>query len=75
MPPEIILFFRIVAATGFVLTVLGAVFILKNQKRIFGESSHSPSEGYSSRLYAKFLVFAAIAHALVLFGSLALLLH
>ena len=74
MPPEVILFVRIIAASGFIITLLGAIFIVKNQKRIF-TNPEMPSDRSGSRLYAKFLVYAALAHALVLFGSFALLLH
>ena len=75
MPAEAILFFRIVAATAFFTTLLATYFVIRNSHRLFGGSAHSASENSSTRLYAKFLVYAALAHALVLSASFALMLH
>jgi len=65
-------FFRVVAAVGFFATLCAGVYLMKNSGRLFGASAEIPSESSSDRTYTKLLVFAAWAHAMVLFGAGAL---
>lgn len=75
MTEEAMLFFRIVCISGAIVTLLAGIFLFKNSERLFGSNPDHPSENSSGRLYAKFLVFAAWAHAMVLFTLGALKLH
>lgn len=66
---------RIIATIGFLLTLGATIYIARKRERIFGINPHLPSESSSDRSYAMFLVFAVLAHALVLTAAFALLLH
>lgn len=75
MQSEILLFARIVFAGLFVLLLLVGAYLLKNYQRLFGVDPSMPSEGSSSRAYSKVQVFSIWAHATILTGAFALLLH
>lgn len=66
---------RVIATIGFFITLGAMIYIARNRQRIFGINPHLPSETNSDRSYAMFLVFAVLAHALVLTAAFALLLH
>ncbi len=59
----------------FLGTLLAGVYLLRNYERLFGVDPDMPSETDSSRTYSKLQVFLVWAHAVVLTGSFALLLH
>ncbi|MGB8353923.1 MAG: hypothetical protein WCD79_08570 [Chthoniobacteraceae bacterium] len=65
-------FFRVIATLGFFATLLAGIYLSKNSARLFGVTAEIPSESSSDRTYTKLLVFAAWAHAMVLFGAGAL---
>ena len=75
MQNEILLFARIVFTGLFLVSLLAGAYLLKNYHRIFGVDRNMPSEGPSSRAYSKVQVFSIWAHATVLTGAFALLLH
>ena len=75
MQNEIFLFARIVFAGLFLLSLLAGGYLLKNYQKLFGVDPNMPSEGSSSRAYSKVQVFSIWAHATVLTGAFALLLH
>jgi hypothetical protein len=62
----------------FILCFLGTAFVgvmvLKNYERLFGNDPDAPSETSSGRTYGKMQALAVIAHALLLFGALILML-
>lgn len=62
----------------FVLCFLGTaavgLMVLKNFERLFGTDPDAPSETGSGRAYGKMQALAVIAHALLLFGALILML-
>ncbi|MDP9290750.1 MAG: hypothetical protein M3O82_00135 [Verrucomicrobiota bacterium] len=66
---------RVIATIGFLITLSAMIYIARHRERIFGINPHLPSESSSDRSYAMFLVFAVLAHALVLTAAFALLLH
>jgi hypothetical protein len=75
MQNEIFLFVRIIFTGLFVATLFAGVFLFKNYQRLFGVDPDMPSEGDSSRAYSKVQVFSVWAHAVLLTGAFALLLH
>jgi hypothetical protein len=75
MQSEILLFIRIIFTGLFLLSLFAGVYLLKNYERLFGVDPSMPSEGSSSRAYSKVQVFSIWAHATVLTGAFALLLH
>ena len=75
MQTEFFLFVRLIFAGLFVVSLLSGVYLFKNYQRLFGVDPTMPSEGDSSRAYSKVQVFSVWAHAVVLTGAFALLLH
>jgi len=75
MQNDTLLVIRIVFTGLFVMTLLAGVYLLKNFEKLFGVDPNLPSEGASSRAYTKVQVFTVWAHAVVLTGSFALLMH
>jgi hypothetical protein len=75
MPNEILVFFRFAFAGVFLLTLLVTIYLAKNQRQIFGINPDAPSEGSSTRSYARFLVFIVLAHFLVISAAFVLLFH
>ena len=75
MQNEIFLFARVVFTGLFLVTLFAGVYLFKNYEKLFGVDPDMPSEGPSSRAYSKVQVFSIWAHATVLTGAFALLLH
>ncbi|HEX8313076.1 MAG TPA: hypothetical protein VF614_17255 [Chthoniobacteraceae bacterium] len=75
MPSEVLLFFRLLAASLFVLTAFAGIYLARNYQRLFGVDPSMPSETGSSRAYSKVQIFAIWAHVLFATGAFALLLH
>jgi len=75
MQNEIFLFVRIVFTGLFIISLLAGVYLFKNYQKLFGVDPNMPSEGASSRAYSKVQVFSIWAHATILTGAFALLLH
>lgn len=69
------LFVRTVFAGLFVLTLLSGGYLAKNYGKLFGADSSMPSENESARAYSKVQVFLIWAHAVVLTGAFALMIH
>ena len=59
----------------FLATLLAGVWLFKNQQRLFGRDPAMPSENSSSHTYSRLQAFVIWAHAVVLTGAFALLLH
>jgi len=75
MQTDVFLFARILFAGLFFVSLFAGFYLFKNFQRLFGVDPNMPSEGPSSRAYSKVQVFSVWAHATVLFGAFALLLH
>jgi hypothetical protein len=75
MQSEIFLFVRIVFTGLFLISLFAGFYLIKNYQKLFGVDPNMPSEGSSSRAYSKVQVFSIWAHATVLTGAFALLLH
>ena len=58
----------------FIGTLFVGLQVLKNYERFFGKDPDAPSETGSGRAYGKVQAIAVIAHALLLFGALVLML-
>lgn len=75
MTNDELLFVRVIF-TGLFFAVLFSGWVLyKNYDRLFGPDPDMPSQGESARAYNKIQVFAVWAHAVLLTGAFALLLH
>lgn len=66
---------RVFASISFFAVLFGGAYLVKNFDKLFGVDPEMPSENSSSRTYTRVQVFTVWAHALVLTGMLALLLH
>ena len=75
MQNESLLVIRVVFTGLFFVTLFAGAYLFKNFERIFGADPGMPSEGESSRAYSRVQVFTVWAHAVVLTGTFALLLH
>ncbi|MEA3188059.1 MAG: hypothetical protein QOD99_1889 [Chthoniobacter sp.] len=75
MKNDPLLFFRVAAAIVCFLTVIAGIALMQNIDRILPANSETAGENDSQRSYAGFLLFAVWAHAFVLSGSFAMLLH
>lgn len=75
MQNDAFLFARILFAGLFFLSLVAGFYMAKNFQKLFGVDPNMPSEGPSSRAYSKVQVFSVWAHATILFGAFALLLH
>lgn len=75
MQNEIFLVARVVFTGLFLVTLFTGIYLFKNYQRLFGKDPDMPSEGDSSRAYSKVQVFSVWAHAVLLTGAFALLLH
>jgi hypothetical protein len=75
MQSDTFLFVRIVFTGLFLVTLFSGFYLFKNFQRLFGQDADMPSEGASSRAYSRVQVFTVWAHAVVLTGAFALLLH
>lgn len=75
MQNELILFFRLLAATGFFVVLGVGVWMGLNYQRLFGVDPQMPSENSSSRAYSQVQIFTLWAHALVATAAFALFLH
>ena len=75
MQNEIMLFARVIFGGLFLVTLFAGAYLFVNFEKIFGVDPDMPSEGPSSRAYSKVQVFSIWAHATVLTGAFALLLH
>jgi hypothetical protein len=74
MKNDPLLAFRIFSGFALMLSIFALSYVLKNAERLFGIDGSVPSENSSSRTYNRFLVFAVLAHAVVLFSTGMLLL-
>lgn len=75
MDTNVMLFARIVFTGLFFVVVCAGIYLLKNDQRFFGRSANLPSENGSARAYSRVQVYSLWAHALLLTGAFALLLH
>jgi hypothetical protein len=75
MPESFLFFVRIMFAGLFVATLLAGGYLFANFQKLFGVDSSVPSENGSARSYSRMQVFSVWAHAVVLTGAFALLLH
>jgi hypothetical protein len=69
------LFIRFVFTGLFLACIFAGIMIWKNYERLFGVDPTMPSENGSARTYTKVQVLAVWAHAFLLTGGFALLLH
>ena len=75
MQNDVLLLFRIVFTGLFIVTLLAGVYLGVNYQKLFGVDPNMPSENGSSRAYSKVQIFSVWAHAVLLTGAFALLLH
>jgi hypothetical protein len=75
MQNDAFLFIRIVFTSLFILTLLGGAYLFRNYQKLFGADPDMPSENSSARAYSKVQVFSVWAHAVLLTGAFALLIH
>lgn len=69
------LIFRTIAAMVFVGNLCVAVYLYRNQARLFGADSKMPSDSLSSRAYTKLQAWVIWAHVQVASALFALMLH
>jgi len=75
MPDTFFLFVRIVFGGLFLVTLLAGAYLLMHFDKYFGVDPNVPSENGSARAYSRMQVFSVWAHAVVLTGAFALLMH
>ncbi len=75
MQSELILVFRLLAATAFFVLFGTGVWIGLNYQRFFGVDPEMPSETGSSRVYSQVQIFTLWAHGLIATAAFALFLH
>jgi hypothetical protein len=75
MPDSFLLLVRVVFSGLFLVTLLGGAYLFANFEKHFGVDPNLPSENGSARSYSRMQVFSVWAHAMVLTGAFALLLH
>lgn len=75
MTTDAFFFVRLIFTGFFLVTLLAGVYLAKNYQRLFGVDPNMPSENASSRAYSKVQIFTIWAHAVLLTGAFALLLH
>lgn len=75
MTTDAFFFVRLIFTGLFLVTLLAGVYLAKNYQRLFGVDPNMPSENASSRAYSKVQIFTIWAHAVLLTGAFALLLH
>jgi hypothetical protein len=75
MHTESLLALRLIFTALFALTLLAGVYLLRNHRRLFGVDPEMPSENASSRTYSALQIFVVWAHAVLLTGAFALMLH
>jgi hypothetical protein len=75
METNVIIFARIVFTGLFLAVLCAGVYLLKNDRRLFGRDANLPSENGSARAYSRVQVYSLWGHALLLTGAFALLLH
>ena len=68
MQTDPLFFFRIVSGFGLVVTIIGAIFVIKNSGRLFGVDADVPSETAGARAYGQLLVYGVLAHAVIFCG-------
>lgn len=73
MSAEILI--RLVFTALFLLTLSAGFYLAVNYQRLFGVDPSMPSENASSRAYSKVQIFTIWAHAVLLTGAFALLMH
>ena len=72
---DFLLFTRLIFTGCFLLTLAAGVYLALNFQRFFGADPAHPSENGSARAYSRVSIFSVWAHALLLFGALALFLR
>ncbi|MEO7933789.1 MAG: hypothetical protein ABIT76_11590 [Chthoniobacterales bacterium] len=75
MSHEARILFQTLFTVGFVVTLLAAVWLVKNDQKLFGHNPDIPGDHASGRTYNKTMVWAIWAHVAVLTGAFALYLH
>jgi hypothetical protein len=69
------LVFRIFCGFGFISSLLGGWYLLRNFERLLGTDPDLPSESRGARGYTRMQVVAVWLHIVVFFGMGVLLLH
>ncbi|HEX8371240.1 MAG TPA: hypothetical protein VF585_00545 [Chthoniobacterales bacterium] len=75
MSDQVSTLFQVLFTLAFIVTLLGGVYLVKNDKKLFGQDAHIPADNESARFYNKAQVYAIWAHALLLTGGFAVFLH
>lgn len=75
MKSDIFLFFQILSAVVFLVTLYVGYYLLRHSQRLFGVDPNVPSEVGSARALNKTQVFALWAHVLLASAAFAIALH
>jgi len=75
MSESFLAFTQVVFGGLFLVTLLIGAYLVANFEKHFGADPNVPSENGSARAYSRMQVFSVWAHAVVLTGAFALLMH